>query len=135
MIENLPEQLSAYLVVLMFVFSLFWYMKSWKHPKKFPPGPKFPIPIFGDGYVLGKDLPKGLSRLCAKYGKVCGIWLGSTRAVVVSDFDVLNDILNKSEAANRQEFPAGFVIGLVAVLLAGESPPGPSQGTCGNSNA
>ena len=37
-----------------------------------------------------------------KYGKVCGFWLGPQRAVVVADFEILQELLNKPETAGRQ---------------------------------
>ena len=73
-----------------------------RHPKGFPPGPRRPIPVFGDAYVLGNDLAKGFSNLSKKYGKVCGFWLATERAAFVADFDLLQDILQKSETVARQ---------------------------------
>ena len=55
----------------------------------------------GDSYILGRDLTRGFYRLQEKYGNIFGFWLGPTRAVVVSDFELLQDILNKPGTANR----------------------------------
>ena len=38
-----------------------------------------------------------------KYGKICGFWFGTQRAVLVADFDILQEILNKSETSNRHQ--------------------------------
>ena len=35
------------------------------------------------------------------YGKIYGVWFGGKRAVIVADFNVLQDILNRKETANR----------------------------------
>ena len=37
-----------------------------------------------------------------KYGKICGFWLGPQRAVVVADFEILQELLNKPVTAGRQ---------------------------------
>ena len=90
------------LIVFLAILIGLWYWKSWRHPKDFPPGPRLPIPVVGDAYVLGNDLAKGFSNLSEKYGKVCGFWLGTERAAFVADFDLLQDILQKSETVDRQ---------------------------------
>ena len=41
------------LFVFIFVLSFIWYIISISHPKKFPPGPRIPLPLIGDGYKLG----------------------------------------------------------------------------------
>ncbi len=97
-------------VLLIFLTTLiaFCYWKSWSQPLKFPPGPRRPLPIFGDAYILGNDLVQGLSGLRQKYGKLVGFWLGPQRAVLVSDFELLQDLLSKSETADRLENPTAF---------------------------
>ena len=65
-------------------------------------GPRFPVPILGDAYILGNDLEKGFKNLTLKHGKICGLWLGPQRAVVVSDFEILQEMLNKPETSDRQ---------------------------------
>ena len=56
--------------------------------------------------ILGKDLNSGFQTLTKQYGKIVGFWLGSDRVVVISDFEILQDILNKYETADRQKFKA-----------------------------
>ena len=93
------ELLVTFIAIILGV----WYWKFiHRHPKKFPPGPRCPIPLFGDAYVLGSDLNEGFKLWHEKYGKVCGFWLAAKRAVFIADFDLLQDSLNKSELANRQ---------------------------------
>ena len=94
-------------VVLVFVvtFLFVWYWQNWKHPKKFPPGPRLPLPIVGDAYLLGKEVFTGLCGLVENYGDFCGFWLGGQRAVVISDFRALSHILNLSESTGRQKIP------------------------------
>ena len=61
----------------------------------------------GDAYILGKDTEKGFKNLILKYGKICGFWLGPQRAVVVADFEILQELLNKPETSDRQFWAAG----------------------------
>ena len=63
----------------------------------------------GDGYILGSALEKGFKNLTLKYGKICGLWLGPNRAVVVADFEILQDLLNRSETADRHSWPPEVV--------------------------
>ena len=88
-------------IVIFSTLSLVWYIKTNSHPKDFPPGPRLPLPLIGDGYVLGKDFNLGFTKLISKYGKNVGLWLGSNRTVVISDFDTLKDILNLNETSDR----------------------------------
>ena len=85
---------------------IFWYFKKTsRHPNDFPPGPRLPLPILGDSYKLGiKNLEFGCQSLIKQYGKIVGLWLGPDRAVVISDFEVLQDILKENTA--RQHMPA-----------------------------
>ena len=89
------------IIVFLLVLAIVLYIKSWKHPKNFPPGPRFPVPLLGDGYVIGTKFSDGFSSLIKKYGKSVGLWLGPTRTVLIADFDTLQDILNLHETAVR----------------------------------
>ena len=93
------------LLVLIALLSI-WYIKSYQHHKKFPPGPRWPLPFAGDAYLLGKDLHGGLDKITEKYGRISGMWLGHQRAILVADFDILQDLLNKNEASHRQSLDA-----------------------------
>ena len=53
-------------------------------------------------YILGTDIEIGVSNLTQKYGKICGFWLGPQRTVVVADFEILQELLNRSETSDRQ---------------------------------
>lgn len=92
------------LLVTLIVMFLTWFWKKSQHSKKFPPGPRFPVPVLGDAYVLGDDLEKGFKKLILKHGKICGLWLGPQRAVVVADFEILQEVLNKAELSDRQHW-------------------------------
>ena len=105
-----PKMLEIFLTFIAILSSI-WYIKSWFHPKDFPPGPRFPFPIIGDLYLVGSDFVKGLKKLKEKFGPTFGFWLGTQRCVVVTDFELLQDVLNRSETSSRQKLPsAGMVI-------------------------
>ena len=93
-----------YMLLLLTSLIVFiqWYIKSKRHPIDFPPGPRLPLPIIGDAYKLGKDMTAGIKFLTEKHGKIVGFWLGPRRAVAISDFNVLQNILNRPETADRQ---------------------------------
>ena len=95
---------AVFLTTLFFV----WYFRKWSHPERFPPGPRLPIPIIGDAYILDQDLYKGLCDLAKKYGNFCGLWFGGNRAVIINDFEACKDILNQNESTGRQKLAAGL---------------------------
>ena len=105
------------IIVFILVLGIIWYFKSCSHPKDFHPGPRMPLPFIGDAYVLGKDFNIGFTSLIRKYGKTVGLWLGSNRTVLISDFDTLQDILNLYETSDRN--------GLIAIESAGKYLPPP----------
>ena len=90
------------LVALLHVLAYFWYKKAFAHPSSYPPGPRHPLPLFGDAYKLGKDFYGGVRSLHKQYGNSVGMWIGKHRAVLLSDFDTLQDILNQNSTALRQ---------------------------------
>ena len=89
------------ITLLFILLLLILYRKSWNHPKSFPPGPRFPIPFLGDAYMIGNDYNTGFHLLHKKYGSFVGMWMGRHRAVLISDFEILHDIMNKSETTLR----------------------------------
>ncbi len=46
---------------------LYCWSASRRHPPDFPPGPRLPLPLIGDAYVLGKDVTSGFRKLSKKY--------------------------------------------------------------------
>ena len=89
------------IIAFILALGIVWYIRSYRYPKDFPPGPRLPLPFIGDAYVLGKDYNIGFTSLIRKYGKSVGLWLGSNRTVLVSDFDILQEILNIYETSDR----------------------------------
>jgi len=110
-------------IVFSIVILILWYWKSYRHPSSFPHGPRFPLPMLGDAYILGKDIEKGIKNLTLKYGKICGFWMGAHRAVVVADFEILQELLNKPETVDRQQL-LPEIAGLLRNGMSHQSIPG-----------
>ena len=103
-LSNEEVTLKMFLILLvLIILGLIWYIKSSQHPKNFPPGPRFPLPLVGDAYQFGNDISGGLAKTMKKYGKISGMWIGNQRAVAIADFEILHDLMNKNETANRQK--------------------------------
>jgi hypothetical protein len=47
------------LIVLGVVVTISLWLYHKRHPDRFPPGPRFPLPFIGDGYILGRDMAQG----------------------------------------------------------------------------
>ena len=91
---------SAFLLVLLSI----WYLKSRKHPKAFPSGPRIPLPLLG----LTGDFAKDMKKISDKYGdgNLCGFWLGNHRVVTVKNFETIQFLLNHPNALGRQPIAA-----------------------------
>ena len=48
-------------IVIILVLLFVWYIRSFRHPKYFPPGLKLPLPLIGDAYLLGKNFSSGFN--------------------------------------------------------------------------
>ncbi len=95
--------LPLLLVIVIIALLLYWFLVAAKHPEGFPHGPRFTLPIFGDGLALGRDLYKGFDDLRLKYGDVYGLYLGPLRSVVVSDFDLIVEVGTNPAFQYRQD--------------------------------
>ena len=76
----------------------------------YPPGPSA-LPIVGNLYNLGISPLVNLTKLSRKYGGIFQIFLGSQRAVVVSDIDSARDALlkNINDFAGRPSVLSGDI--------------------------
>ena len=79
------------LCLVLGLIALIKWIQSVRLPKNFPPGPRFPLPLIGDGYVLmtAPTLTDGFEKLRIQYGDVYGFYMGPKRSVVISDFDLI----------------------------------------------
>ena len=91
-----------FLLILFLIFLLIWYYQKWTHPQAFPAGPRKPLPIVGEAHLLDKEVYKSFCDLTLEYGDICGFWLGSKRTVIVSNFEMIQDILSLNASTGRQ---------------------------------
>ncbi len=98
--------LGPLLVTISFLVSWWWIKKDKRYPKNFPPGPRLPLPVIGDGWCLGKDTYKGFKTLAQKYGPIVGIQLGETLTVVVASYDLIRDACEHEDFVARPAYPA-----------------------------
>ena len=89
----------AFLLCILLVLMLWKYSK--RLPASFPPGPRSPLPVVGDAYILKGNLSKGFGKLHHKYGDTFGLFLGRTKTVVTRDFELAKEILAKEEFSAR----------------------------------
>ncbi len=96
----------VFILALVAIAIVYWFFVAVKHPKGFPNGPRFTLPVIGDSLAIGKDLAPGLDKLREKYGEVMGLFVGPFRTVVISDFDLIQEAGANPLFQNRQDFPA-----------------------------
>ncbi len=93
------------MLTLLFLFAtagiLYWL--STRHPKGFPDGPRLPLPIVGDGLLVGSNFIEGFERLRQKYGEVVGLYMGPFRSVIVSDYDLIQEVGSNPLFQSRQD--------------------------------
>jgi hypothetical protein len=95
------------LIISLVVLFLWWYKKTiWIYPDNFPPGPRLPLPVFGDAWRFGKEIPTALEKLHNKHGPIIGFSLAGNRTVSISDFNMLQELLSKDVHSGRA-FMAG----------------------------
>ncbi len=56
---------QLWLVLVLSGLSLWWF-RSKRLPPDFPPGPRFPLPLVGDAFALGRDVTQGFKKLAEK---------------------------------------------------------------------
>ena len=87
----------------VFILILYWFYIS-RLPSNFPPGPRIPLPIMGDLWRLGNDVPKAMHNLSLKYGKMIGLYFGPTPTVIIDDFDLITEAFSKDDFTDRPFF-------------------------------
>lgn len=80
------------------LFALYWWLST-KHPKSFPPGPRFPLPFLGDALAFRGDVFEGPKKMREKYGDIWGLWIGPHRTVYIHDYETMK--VNLSHARNH----------------------------------
>ena len=89
--ERFAEFSRMFLLVIVSVIAFVAYWRSvTRMPDSFPPGPKFPLPVVGDAYMLGGNVIEGFSKLGQQYGNIYGLYMGPQRTVIINDYDLAN---------------------------------------------
>ncbi len=96
----------AFVAIFLTVLTLYWFLVASKHPAGFPPGPGWALPLLGNAADIGTNLMEGFGNLRKKYGSVYGLFVGQERTIVVSDFDLIQEVGSNLDFVNRQFFTA-----------------------------
>ena len=73
------------------LFGIYWWIST-RHPKDFPPGPRFPLPFLGDSLAFKGDIFVGPEELRKQHGDIWGLWLGPYRTVYIHDYEAMKVI-------------------------------------------
>nr|AIL94130.1 cytochrome P450 CYP3032C1 [Tigriopus japonicus] len=90
------------------VLALIWWYKNYTQPKGFPNGPSFALPFIGHGYRLGNSIIKSYHRFRGEYGDIFGLFLGSSRTIILNDFDSIQESGFHEDFMDRPKFLAGL---------------------------
>lgn len=82
-------------IVVLVIFNIIHSKK-----KKLPPGP-FNLPFVGYLPFLGQKPHVTFKKLAEKYGPVFRLRLGTSKAVIITDYDIMKEAFSKSETLNR----------------------------------
>lgn len=97
--------LNVLLAVFVVLLVYFWVCKTSK-PKRFPPGPRR-YPVIGSVLdmvppnAIKPELFFGVRHFREKYGSIIGFYLGNERAVVLTNYEDIKEVLSKAETAHR----------------------------------
>ncbi len=88
-------------VAFLVAYSLYWFFVLKRHPERFPPGPRLPIPLVGDAFQLFRSRVEAFQELRERYGDIFGFWGTTARVVVVSSFELIQEVGAKEEFSDR----------------------------------
>ena len=92
------------LLITVVIFWIYWFLVATRHPKNFPPGPRFALPLIGDSLAIGNNLNEGFKKLQKTYGDAIGCWMGPIRTVVLNDYDTIVEATNMDVLSSRPIF-------------------------------
>jgi len=98
--------MNIILIAVFVIVFTWWFIKGCRKPLHFPPGPpKWPL-LGSLPHLAGAgDAPGGffhMGRLMVRrYGKLAGFYHGNIPTVVVSDFDIIKDLLKREDVSAR----------------------------------
>ena len=103
---NLMPSLLTVTIVLVITYAIHWFYECRKKNSKLPPGPTG-IPFLGYMPFIPKDYGQKLMQLSSQYGKIFSMRLGSNDVVMISDYEILRQIMQNDVYNCRPPFPVG----------------------------
>ena len=91
-----------FLLLAVIVFLFFVYNAKNEKPKNFPAGPRS-FPIIGSLLSVGVDLKSAFQKWRSQWGDIVGFKMGGELAIVISDFDILQEAFKDDRFAGRPE--------------------------------
>jgi len=91
-----------FLLVAVIILLFFVYNAQNEKPKNFPAGPRS-FPLIGSLLSVGVDLKSAFQRWRCQWGDIVGFKMGSELAIVISDFDMLQEAFKDERFAGRPQ--------------------------------
>jgi len=80
---------------------------SFEYPPGFPPGPRFPLPLLGEVWVLGfRDFTASIASMASKYNGAFGFYVNKSRIVVLSSPELIKEAMSREELTDRPFLPS-----------------------------
>merc|ERR1712110_1362423 len=95
-------EMLFFLLIALIILLFFVYNAQNEKPKNFPAGPRS-FPLIGSLPSVGVDLKSAFQRWRCQWGDIVGFKMGSELAIVISDFDMLQEAFKDDRFAGRPE--------------------------------
>merc|ERR1711962_180607 len=89
----------------LIIFAIFLCVIIWtrnQKPSNFPPGP-LTLPLIGSLLSVGLDLKSAFQKWHREWGDIVGFKLGNKLAVVINDYDILQEAYKDSRISSRPD--------------------------------
>ncbi len=81
---------------------------------------RFTLPVIGNSLQIGSDMVKGFEEFRKKYGDVVGFFLGPDRAILVSDFNLIQELGSSQTFSDRMDLSASADIIRAGLVKSGD---------------
>ena len=95
-------EMLFFLLIAVIILLFFVYNAQNEKPKNFPAGPRS-FPLIGSLPSVGVDLKSAFQRWRCQWGDIVGFKMGSELAIVISDFDMLQEAFKDERFAGRPQ--------------------------------
>merc|ERR1712061_949079 len=96
------RKMLFFLPIAVIILLFFVYNAQNEKPKNFPAGPRS-FPLIGSLLSVGVDLKSAFQRWRCQWGDIVGFKMGSELAIVISDFDMLQEAFKDDRFAGRPQ--------------------------------